>query len=168
MSQSMVPAVGVQPPEFQQPDPTKTATAPSLQPVLLQQAQAVEQRWYARVPAHVSAQDIMRSDFWKHVARRVKLDALITCRSDAGLFDIDLRVVQHTGDMIGVQAIRVAIFEKKIVNPIPEDAFEVKHIPNKGHGVRNKATGTWLVEGLPSGDVARQWLKDHLAAQTKN
>lgn len=121
------------------------------------------------IPGEYDYEDILESSFWTHIAPRTKMYSVLTCVSDTGKFDVDLRVVEHTGKAISVRPMRVAKFtdDDKRLYHIAEDAYEVRHIPNKGHGVRNKLSGEWLVQGKSTAAEAKKWLDTWLDSQKK-
>lgn len=122
------------------------------------------------VPGEYDFEDLLKPETWAHYAPRAKINSVLTCISDTGKFDVDLRVVEATGRAISVRPIRVMMYkpEEEKMYQLPEDQFEIRHLPNKGHGARNKFDGTWLFQGKATALEAREALKAHLEANRKN
>lgn len=148
----------------------KTKAKPAILPSAIQPHDYKIDHRLIIVPGEYDLADLFLPSTWAHYAPRAKLHTILTCISDIGKFDVDLRVVEVTGKMISVRPIRIAEYkpEDEKMFSIPEDAFEIRHIPGKGHGARNKHDGTWLFQGKVSREEASIALKAHLEAGRKN
>lgn len=176
---SMVPAKQATPlireeDKLPQPDPNKKpeeTKSPALMPggKAFESAEAALLHFVARCPGTVTVQDLLRPDFWRHVAPRLKVNAVITCLSDNSAFDVDVRVIEHFGKTVSVRLIRVAPVDKRErgASKLGEDDFAIHFMPNRGHGVRSKGDGTWLVQDLADAEAAKRWIAEHLANNRK-
>ena len=128
-------------------------------PIRLRRAEYEFTKYVEVVPAGVSLEAAMASDYWAHVHRGLRLyDEIVLIAAD-GYFDATVRVIA-TDSCAGTIRFRVLNFVGAEGKPISggavamESPFELKH---RGHG-------KWVALDRASGKVLAEGTKEEVSA----
>jgi hypothetical protein len=121
--------------------------------------------WHVQVPADMPFDEVLKPDFWTHVAgkmrpgQRVIVDS-IDFKWTATLF---VRSAQRLSAVVSL--IEKHDFKDKIAHPAGEmnaDDYEVSFAPSHRHRVVRISDKTVLKKDFQTADEASEWLRDYL------
>jgi len=135
----------------------------SLTPTKLGYAEHMTRNFVADVDAGVTLDDVLKPEFFAHVASRLVPWSHIEVRPEDEAFYAELLVTR-----VGHNWVRCEVLQHKalgeLVEQVPETAgFEVKWGgPAKKHRVIRKSDGSVLQDGFATAAEGNGWIAEHL------
>lgn len=135
--------------------------------ILQSQIQAAEFArvvWRAVPDAGTPLEDILKPEYWAHVARNLHLNDIIELTPEDGAYFGEL-LVRSITPRIRVDILRVVQFDKPKAQAKPDPgAFYVKHRGPRGWSVMAKTSGSGpdevVAEGMSTSKDAEAWIEE--------
>lgn len=125
-------------------------------------AEYVYSHYILELTHDIGLEDLMRPDFWKNVASKLKRLSIVTCIGGKDRLDVDLRVMDSGPGYCMMKVIRTAPQQNEIVETLESDRH-VGFLPGRGWCVLGKDGGL-LMEGLSNREEASERLEEMEAA----
>lgn len=137
-----------------------------LVPARLKVAEVVRTVWQVIVPSHVTKEDLLKSEFWTHMAKRFKPFDRIEVRADNDTFFAEILVVACGQTWVKMHPLGWAEIEPmKEEDLVLPDGFEIRHRGAVARWSVIRTKGKKLLsENHASRGDALNWLKEHQKA----
>lgn len=134
-------------------------------------AEQFRQTWIFTAPIDHSVEDLLRPEYWMHVADQLRHYAHVECYAEDGTFYAELLVVGKTANTA-----RMALLNKVDLRAVTEpidmakelEAYVIRYAgPTNGFNVVRRADGRIMRGGLLTEQEARTWLLQFVAQPAK-
>lgn len=135
---------------------------PKLHPGRLSTLESVERQWHAELPAGTTPEDIMKPEYWAHLARTIRPMDTIKVFCEDGSWEGLYRVM-----FVSTAEIRISECWSKSHETIDmkaeSESHEIKWIsPTKKFGVIRKDDGSVIQDGFYPKEQAQAYMLRHL------
>lgn len=122
----------------------------------------VNRHWTATPSVDTPFEDLLRPDYWAHVAANILPGDRIDVLAEDMSYFAELLVVDASRQWVKVKLLRKTELSSEESQPIEaDDEHEVKWRGNRRWSVVRKADGAILQEELSSKSAAYAWLSEH-------
>jgi hypothetical protein len=150
---------------------TKTNVRHHAQVPAFQPAEQFRQTWIFTAPIDHTIEDMLRPEYWMHVADKLRHYAHVECYAEDGTFYAEFLVVGKTANTA-----RMALLNKVDLRAVTEpidmakelEAYVIRYAgPTNGFNVVRRADGRIMRGGLLTEQEARTWLLNFVAQPSK-
>ena len=138
-----------------------------VQPGDFKLASSARNVWHVYVGVATKLEDVLKPEFWAHVAMRLKPGDYIEVVREDGVFVATVRVLQADNLWAKVEPVTLPIQRQEEKVDLPPSATEDYSIEWRGrgkHSVVRKSDNVVVQSGMDSRLDAEIWLKQHLKA----